>query len=153
MSILGTKPAVPGETHKARGRSAERILAAELLDAFRNAAQTMTEFAERLQGRLVNHVLEVGTWVFDANATPVFRQWHAAAGCVEISNFSAAGVLTVVAAGPGAGAPTSGIGVYRIPAGVTRVVAVASRQVTVYGTAGDAFSRQAFTAAPTPAII
>jgi hypothetical protein len=153
MGILGITPAEPGEVSPARGRAAERILAAELLAAFRAHAQTMTEFAERLQGRLVNHVLEVATCVFDSSATPVARQWKAAAGCVEVSNFSAAGVLTVHAAGPTGSAPSSGVGVYRVPAGATRVVAVASRQVTFYGAAGDAFSFQAFTAAPTPAVI
>lgn len=153
MSILGTTPAEPEAVLPARGRAAERILAGELLAAFRDFAQTHTEFLARLQGRLVNDVLEVATFVFDANATPVPRQWKAAAGCVEVSNFSAAGVLTVHAAGPASSAPTSGVGVYRVPAGATRVIAVASRQVTFYGAAADAFSFQAFTAAPTPAVI
>lgn len=290
MTILGTKPAQPGPARPPKGRDAERVLAAELLDAFRAAAQTSTEFMERLQGRLVNHVLAVETVEIPAEGW-VARNWGAAAGAVEVTNLGAAtatatvpavtvganpaavaeasvtvpagetwqlqsvdltlvtsvtagnrrvalviddganivakivaavdqaasltveyvfagagenaavrgGVLleplpaftlgpgwrirtittgmqagddygapvvsyirttttpgsnvTVHAAGAGAGAPTAGVGVYVVATGQTRVVAVASRQVTFYGAPGDRISYQAFTAAPHPAVI
>lgn len=148
MSFLETVPAEPGR--RPTGRQAERILAAELLDAFRNLAQTQTEFAERLQGRLVNHVLEVGTQKFNAAGDPISLAWHAAAGCIQVDNFSVAGVVTVVAAGPSSSAPDVGTGVYKVPAGRSRTVAVASRQVTLWGTPGDVVSYQAFTRAPDP---
>ncbi len=135
------------------GAEDRRVLTAELMDELRHYAQTMTEFAARLGGRLVNNVLAVETCIVDAVATPVAREWGVAAGCVEVSNLSDANTLTVVAAGAGAAAPASGMGVYRVRPNTTRVVAVASRQVTFYGTAGDVFCYQAFTAAPQPAVI
>lgn len=150
MNVFGPAPAVE---RRPTGRQAERILAAELLDEFRAYAQTSTEFMARLGGRVVNDVLGVETCVFDAAATPVDRQWHVAAGCIVVANYSAANTLTVVAAGPaGNPAPASGVGVTRIPPGACRVVALASRTVTFYGTAADAFSYQAFTAAPQPVV-
>lgn len=153
MNILGTTPAQaqPG-AHRFRGRDAERILAGELLEAFRAHAQTSTEFMERLAGRLVNHVLLVETAVFDATATPIYRSFKAAAGAIEVSN-RGANDITVSAAGPSSSAPPSGVGVYVVAAGTTRVVALASRQVTLYGTAADKLSFQVFTAGPHPGVV
>lgn len=133
-------------------RATERILAAELLDAFRDHAQRFTEFTGRLGGRLVNDVLGVETCVFDANATPIQRQWYVAAGCLVIENLDDANLITVHAAGAGSQAPTSGIGVYRVKKDRSRVIALASRVVTFYGSANQAFSYQAFTAAPQPVV-
>ena len=132
-------------------REASRVLLAEQLDALRAMAQTMTDFAERFQGRLANHVLEVATVTFDASAQYA-RQWHAAAGVVEVTNLSGANTITVHAAGASSTAPGTGVGVYRVPPNSTRKVAVASRQVTFYGTAADTFCFQAFTAVPVPVI-
>lgn len=152
-TILGTTPAEPGPARRPRRGDAERILAAELLDAFRAMAQSSTAFNERLEGRIVNHVLQVETCVVDPAGTPIARQWSAAAGCIELTNPDLLETITVHAAGPGAGAPSAGVGVYRVPPASTRVVAVASRQVTFYAAAGTTFSYQAFTAVPTPAVI
>jgi hypothetical protein len=152
MNLTRTRPAQPGETLPPRGRAAERVLAAEMLDELRTLAQTMTSFAERLQGRIWNNVLQVETCVVDSAGTPVSRNWGAPAGCVVVENYSDTNTLTVESAGPAGAAPTSGVGVERVPPGSRKVIALNSTTVTFYGTAGDAFSFQAFTAAPIPAV-
>lgn len=151
MSIL-SRPVVDGLPADApRGKEAERILAAELLAEFRYLSQTMTSFAERLAGQTVNHVLEVSTAAFDSTGY-IFREYSVAAGCIEVTN-SGTHTVTVSSAGPSGSAPTVGVGVYVIPAGATRVVALASRQVTLYGTTADTVSFQVFTAPATPAVV
>lgn len=143
MNILGTKPAEPGEPVKPRRGDAQRVLAAELLDEFRAYAQTHTDFMARLAGGIVNDVLGVETVTFDA-AGVIARQWKVAAGSVEVCNLSSDPV-TVVAGGPGPGAPNVGVGVSVVPAGAIRIVNLGARQMTIYGTAGDQVSYQAVT--------
>jgi hypothetical protein len=133
-------------------REMQRVMNAELLQDMRWWRQSFTEFAARLQGRLVNDVLQVETVIIDANATPVTRQWRAAAGSVEVNNLSTH-PITVSAGGASAVAPAQGVSVYIVPAASTRTVNLAARQVTFYGTAGDSFSYQAFTAGAAPGVI
>lgn len=154
MGILGMKTTDAGglPATAPRGREAERILAAELLAEFRHLSQTMTNFTERFAGRIVNHTLLVETVTFDSAATPVTRAWHVAAGCIEVSN-PGDNTVTVSSAGPSSAAPTAGVGVYVVPAGTTRVVALASTQVTLYGTAADTVSVQVFTAPAQPVAV
>lgn len=133
-------------------REMQRVMNAELLQDMRWWRQSFTEFAARLQGRLVNDVLQVETVAFDASATPQPRQWRAAAGAVEVNNLSTH-PITVAAGGPSQTAPATGVGVYIVPAATSRVVNLASRQVTFYGTAGDTFSYQAFTAGAAPGVV
>ncbi|GAA4699753.1 hypothetical protein [Phytohabitans rumicis] len=142
-TILGTPPAEPGPARKPRRGDAERILAGELLDAFRASAQTHTEFMARLHGMVVNDVLAVETVALDADGR-IFRQWHVAAGAAEICNLSTEEV-TVTASGPASGPPTGGVGVSVVPAGAIRIVNLGSRQMTIYGTATDRVSFQVVT--------
>jgi len=127
-----------------------RVLDAELLQELRHVAQTTTEFTERLAGQAVNHVLEVFSGTFDA--TGVFsREYQVAAGCVEVNHLgAAANILTVSSGAPGGAGTPAGTGTYVIAGGTCRTVALASHQFTLYGTAGDRFSIQVFTAAIVP---
>ena len=137
-----------------RGRELERAFYAEMLQELRGLALTMTEFAERLAGRAVNHVLKVRTVIFDATGQ-VFEAFGVAAGSIEVTNLSTVAGHNVVvhAAGPMGAAPGAGVGVYFVPPASTRVIALGSRQLTLYGTAGDTVSYQVFTSAVQPAAV
>ena len=126
-----------------RGRAAERILAAELLQEFRRLTQVTTEYGERLAHGAVNHVLEVGTYVLP-DAGYLARTFAVTVGSVEIRNLSQHD-LTVVSSAPGMSAPDSGIGVYVVSAGASALVNIASHDLTIWGTAADKFSYQIFT--------
>jgi hypothetical protein len=131
------------------GRAAN-ALAVEEYEALRWLMQTHTELVARLDGQSVNDMLEVATYIFDASATPIQLQWGVAAGCIEVQN-TAASLVTVMAGGSNSNtAPINGHGVYPIEAHTRRTVAVASRQVTLYGTAGASVTIQAFTSALRP---
>jgi hypothetical protein len=68
---------------------------------------------------------------------------------VKVRNLGvAANIMTVSSAG--AGNVPSGTGTALIPGGASDVVPVASRQFTIYGTAGDRVSFQAYTTAAQP---
>lgn len=129
-----------------RGREAQSILFAELLAAWRHDMQTMTDMTARLAGRISNDVLEVRSYVFDADAS-VERSFHVAAGCVVVDNYSAHDVI-VASGGRNGGnvAPPAGLGVTRVKAGTYRPVNLASRVFTIYGTNADEISWQVFTA-------
>lgn len=132
--------------------AAEKVLTAELVAELRHVAQSTTAFAERLAGQAVNNTLDVFTAAFDSAATPITRSYSVAAGCVVVNNTSTH-PITVSSAGPGPSgsvAPTTGVGIYVVAAGTERTVALASRNVTFYGTASDSFSAQVFTAPVTP---
>src|SRR5215831_19518974 len=121
------------------GRGAAAVLQAELLSELRHYAQTSTEFMERLSGQAINHTLDVFAGVFD-NTAQVTRDYNVAAGAITVNNLGAAGhIITVVADGPSltGAAPPGGTGVYFIDGGTTRTVPLASRKVTLYGTAAD----------------
>jgi hypothetical protein len=132
-----------------RGREAERILAGELLAELRHLAQSSTEWAEMLAGQIVNHVLEVWSGTFDATAL-ITRNYHVAAGAIEVTNLSVAGIITVSSAAPSGPAVPTGTGTYLVPAGASRTIALASRQLTLFGTNTDRVAFQVFTSAPRP---
>ena len=129
----------------------QRTLAAQQLQELRTLAETTTELAARFQGQAVNNVLEIGTVILPP-AGQNGHSWQAAAGSIEVDN-QGTHPMTVVAASPAATAPTSGTGMYPVPANSRRVINVASREVTVYGTAGDVYGYQAFTAGARPVVI
>ena len=132
------------------GRDAKRVLDAEMLAAFRHFAQTMTEFTERLAGQAINHTLEVFAGTFDATGQ-ITRDYNVAAGAITVNNLGAAGhIITVSSAGPGAGAPPGGTGVYFVDGGTTRTIPLASRVFTLYGTNADKVSFSVYTAAAQP---
>lgn len=133
-------------------REIRQQLDLENLAAWNEYMLHMTEFAERFQGWLTNHVLLVETIVFTTDAF-VFRAVHTPIGALQVRNLSAANTITVVSGQASSSAPTSGVGVYRIPPATKEVVAIGGTQFTVYGTAVDAISLQAFSAGPTPGIV
>ena len=148
-TILGTTP-VPVDglpTGAPRGRDAERILAGELLQAFRAFQQTMTEFVERIGGRITNHVLEVRSVAFDANATPIRLSYGTPAGAIVV-RAPAHAVTIATGAQSGTAAPTVGLGVWTVPANSVDTVPMAAREITLYGTAGDIVQYAVLTSAP-----
>lgn len=153
MNIFGirTDPDPDGLPADApRGGRAERILAGLLLQELRAMRATMTEFTARLGGQIVNDILEVSTVTVDSTGT-VPRNYGVAAGAIEVT--AGGHPVTVSSAGPTTQVPTVGTGVYVVPANTTRVVGLASRQVTLYSQAGDTISFQVFTAAPRPVAV
>lgn len=149
MTILGTKPVpIDGLPDGApRGKEAERILAAELLASFRAMQQTMTEFAERIAGRITNHVLEIRSRAFDTNATPIQLSYGAPAGAIVV-RAPAHAVTIATGVQSGTAAPTVGLGVWTVPANSVDTVPVAAREITLYGTAGDIVQYVVLTSAP-----
>lgn len=135
-------------------KTQEAILT-EQLQEMRAMAQTMTAWTQRLQGQVINNILEVATYVIPADGY-VTREYGAAAGYVTVTPGQALRAYTVEAAAARSGtapvvAPTLGVGVHLIPLGsVGRTVPLASRTFTIYGTPGDAVSIVVGTAAPMP---
>lgn len=127
--------------------NAERQLAAEQLDTLKYLSQTMTQWAARWSGRVTNSVLEVGTFTIDATGAKTLS-WGAACGAIEVRNLGTH-TMTVVS-GPATVLPTQGTGMYQIPAGQVETVNVANHTVTVFGTAADSFSYQAYTVGGAP---
>lgn len=128
-----------------RGREAERLLYAQLLAEFRDYMLRSTEAIGRLVGNIVNDTLEVGSAIFDSNAL-IVRSFHAPIGHVVVDNQSATNVVWVRSgAGSIGGTPGAGPGLYPVPAGQIRRVAIADHNVTFYGTATDRIAWHAFT--------
>jgi hypothetical protein len=125
-------------------RAAEQAILTELLADLRRQTSTM----ESLAGQTVNHVLEVATAPFPTDGY-ITRNYHVAAGSIEVQTNGHP--VTVVTAGPSSSAPDRGVGVYVIPAGTCRQINLASRVVTMYGTADDWVSFQVVTVGATSA--
>jgi hypothetical protein len=120
-----------------KGRQAELLLAAEMLAEFRHMAITTTEFMSRLAGRMVNNVLDVQTQVIPAAPNAAIPlEYNVAAGAIFVDN-QGTHPMTVAASAYTGTAPTQGVGVTIVPAGAWRRINVASRNITIYGTAGD----------------
>jgi hypothetical protein len=100
----------------------------------------------RLAGRMTNNVLDVQTRLFPAVAEPngeafVTLEYNVAAGAIFVDNLGTHEIC--VDAGPYRGLrPTQGVGVSIVPAGAYRRINVASRVITLYGTAADRVSFQ-----------
>jgi hypothetical protein len=155
MSIFGTllgtddSDREPAETadlppSAPRGKVAERILAAELLQELREIRASMTEFGERLTTGTVNHVLGVETRMFPSTGY-ISRSYGGAMGSVEVRALGAHDVTVSAGESPGSSVPTIGVGVYVVPAGTAALVNVAGRGFTLWGTSGETVSYQAFT--------
>jgi hypothetical protein len=132
-------------------REVERVLGAELLQALRHHAQTSTEWMERLAGQLVNHTLLVWSGAIPPTGV-IFWEFGVAAGCVRVV-LPEGGRVVVSSAGPAATEP-SGLGTWVVghadAAYASETVPLASRVLSVYGTAGQAVQVQVFTAPVRP---
>lgn len=138
------------ETLGRRGGNAAAVVAAETLQEIQLLRQTMTDFAAQLAGRMVNKVLTVETRAFPADGSPLTWQFQVAAGAIEVQPLGT-NAVTVDASGPSSAGPVVGVGVSVVQPNVgPRTVALASRQVTLYGTAGDRVSVQVFAGAIQP---
>lgn len=132
-----------------RGARAANILATEQLAELRAMTQTLTSIAARLAGNVYNETLKTATDVFDSTGM-IQLQFHIAAGSIRLRNLSAANTVTVSAAGPLAVTPASGVGVWRVPPAMADTIGVATRQITLYGTAGDYVSYSVYTTGNAP---
>lgn len=126
-----------------RRREADRVLLTETVEEIRYLRAHLTAAAERTGTGVVNHVLETRTITFDT--TGIYSiEFGVPIGAIEISNVGNA-TVTVHAGGARNAAPTDGLGVYVINTLDTQLVNLASRQVTLYGTAGQRCCYQAYT--------
>jgi len=126
------------------GRRAEAALAEQMLAELQHLRQTTTEMAAHLRSQAVNGVLEVATLAFDAQGV-ITRSYQVACGSLVVINSSAASV-TVQSGGPtGSGAPATGRGVVIVPASSFLSVPIAAHSFTLWGTATNVISFQAFT--------
>lgn len=103
-----------------------------------------TTWAARLSGRSTNGVLEVATLPFDSSGV-LTRGYGASIGAVLVTNATGANVTVMAGPPSGSVAPTQGAGVQVIPTGAFLTVPIDHRAFTIYGTAGQAVSFQAFT--------
>lgn len=122
--------------------SMEQLLG-EILRELRSQRATSTELAGQLRGLIANDLLLVEAATFDSTGI-ISRDFPANYGTVEVTNESAANVVTVSADPPQASAP-QGRGAYRVGAGKSRVIGLHGRALTLYGTANDKVSFQVFT--------
>lgn len=149
MTLFTKVPAADGLPADApRGKEAERILAAELLSSLRAMQATMTEFVERLGGRIINHVLEIRTRAFDTNATPIQLSYGTVIGALMVRAPAHAVTIATGPAAAGSAAPTAGLGVWTVPANTVETVPIGAREVTLYGTANDVVQYVALTSGP-----
>lgn len=111
--------------------------AARILERLDRVAEAMAmqaaNVAELATGLKLNGVVYSGTVVIGADGSQLVQ---------ARSNFASATVraagadVTIATQGQGASAPTSGPGVFVIPAGTERTVAITGNVLTLYGTAG-----------------
>ena len=125
-------------------RTMERQVLAEILAELRRLRATSTEAMTRLtSGGAVNGVLGVETAAI-GTAGVLTRSYGTPCGCIVVAN-PGTNTVTVVSGPPqGASAPTVGIGVTVIPASSWLAVPIGGPSWTIYGTAGDTVSVQAF---------
>jgi len=131
-------------------RDADRVVMSELLASVQHLIATSSAFQEQLAGQIINHVLDVFTWKFDATLF-VRRDYHVGIGAVAVNNLSAANTLTFAAGGPGSGGvPDLGTGIYLIGPNTHRSIPCSQREFTIWGTSGDKLSVAVYTAGITP---
>lgn len=127
--------------------TAEREVANAILEQLKYIAAHTSRTSELLSTGVINGVLEAATWTFGTDGR-LMRQWGATAGTVQVTNLGTGDV--VLAAGAVATAPNGGNACTIIPAGTVGTFSVASRVVTLFGTAGERVVLQAFTGAMLP---
>jgi len=111
--------------------------------------EQMSEELGRWLGRMQNDTLAVETRIFPASNV-ISRAYRAIAGAIEVTNLSTTTTITVVASGPDDAPPGQGTGVYVVPPASTRTIALASHNVTLYGTHDQYVSFQVFAAGISP---
>jgi hypothetical protein len=132
-----------------RGARAANLLATEQLAELRAMTQTLSSIAARLAGNVYNETLATATATFDSTGQ-IALQFKVAAGSIRLRNLSVAATVTVYAGGPIGTTPTIGPGTWRVPAGQVDTIGLATRQITLYGTAGDSVSYSVYTTGNAP---
>jgi hypothetical protein len=146
----GIQPAAPGfppgptRAPKLSAKDAERLMQAEILGALRNLAETSTALAAAVRGGITNSVLDVFVAILDANGI-CSRSYPVPVGSVGVINHSATATLTVQSAPESSGPPGLGRGMQLVEPKSFLVLPISGRFYTIYGTAGEKVSVQAFT--------
>lgn len=120
-----------------------------VLATFQGAVNRLVDQLTQLRD---SPVLTAGTWVIPPEGVYHFS-FDVPARSFQLVNNTAAHTFTVTPGGGGADParpPDRGAGVHVIPAGKQRIGALISNQITVYGTAGDAFGFSVFSTWITP---
>jgi hypothetical protein len=143
--------AAPLRPERLTPKQAERAFYSELVSQLQQLVQAMTVSMTRVLGRSVNNVLEVATRVFPASDGYLTLAYRAPLGAITVR--AGANPVTVAWGGASSGgtAPSQGAGVWVVPANTRDTIAVTGHAVTLYGTAGQSVSYQAFAAGPAPA--
>ena len=132
-----------------KDREATNAVLTELLSEFTALRTEMTDRIARIQGSLLNDVLDVYQHTFGTVAV-LNRSYRAPVGCIVVDNQSSSNAVTVTSYPNADEAPTSGTGLATIPAGTVRTIPIGSRTISVAGTEGDVVCIQVYAAAARP---
>lgn len=127
----------------------QEVLLATLVE-IRQHLVSSTEAVQLLRSNVVNAVLLTELVQLDATGYAQ-RSFPTPMGSVVASNHSAATALTVTGTSVGGAAPSSGVGVYRIPKNTAAVVNIASHVLSLFGEANGLVSVQVFAKGQAPA--
>lgn len=115
-------------------------LAQQILEDMSYIRQHSSKTSELLATGVTNSILDVATDVFPT-AGAIALSWAATCGAIEVSNHGDYPVFVSASANSGTATPR----MPRVDPGTVRVINVASRNVTLYGTAGETVGWQAST--------
>ncbi len=149
-----TIEAITSDTKLPRGRRALEVLATEQLAELRAIRATTTEQAARASGRLINNTVVVATAIFptttDGSTPSIMFDHRVAIGAVKITNLSAANRVTFAPSQPTAYAPGAGVGIGLVLPNSRDTISCDTHVFTLYGTAGDTVTVQAYARGVTP---
>lgn len=131
------------------GRELANLLAAEQLQALRSQQELSTQLIAHLRGGSINNVLLTELVKLDTNGQATFS-FNVPTGSVFCQNHTGADI-TIAGAPPQGSAPGQGVALNRVAAGGWAVVSLASRDLTLYGTANGYVSVQVFSKPQPPA--
>jgi len=149
--FIGTREQTGRESagRAVKPKDAEVVLAQELLAEIRLMRETNSEVAAHFRSGVLNEVLAVRMVVLDADGTASL-EFRSMVGSVVVANHNAAGNITVSSSPKAASVGNQGSGQFLIRPGVAASVPIGSHTVTLYGTAGNVVSVQAFTSRVPP---
>lgn len=130
-------------------RTREAVFEA-LLTHLQHQAVTQTEIVAYLTSGMVNNVLLVELITFDATGAAT-REFGTAIGSVSVANHSDTGSVIVQAGGSAGLPPGGGVAIAKVRKATFAVLNLTGHVVTLYGTAGDTATLQAFTKGQPPA--
>ena len=130
-----------------KAADAQVLMMAELLQAAQGAAASSTALLDRIgRSGSLNGVLGVELATIADATQPWTKDYPVPVGSVVIVNHSQGTTMTVQAGQPNSSSPpTSGVGVQKVAPLGRLVMPIGDRSVTVWGSASDQISVQAFT--------